>query len=191
MYSMSARTRASSGGFRAISTRVSMCTRPVWRFDSMRPFWSPLLVAVTVTVSTTAADLAQQAQAILARNCYECHGPDKQKAELRLDTDYERLTRSNVAAITPGRAETSELYRRITPPHGDEEIMPNRGDPLTKAQVEIIRNWINQGAPWAEKTAPAKHWSYVAPVRPARPKIAEGNARWPKNAIDYFVLARL
>ena len=67
--------------------------------------------------------------------------------------------------------------------------MPNRGAPLNQAQIALIREWINQGAIWPDTMAPVKHWSYVAPVRPALPKIA--NARWPRNAIDHFVLARL
>jgi mono/diheme cytochrome c family protein len=151
---------------------------------------SALVYIIFVGVPVVAAaDLAQQAQAILARHCYDCHGPEKQKAELRLDADHARLIGGPTAVIAPGRAEGSELYRRITLPPHDEEIMPNRGDPLTKAQIAILRDWINQGAIWPEKTAPAKHWSYVAPVRPALPKVA--NAAWPRNAIDHFVLARL
>ena len=150
---------------------------------------SALACVILLAVPVAAADLAQQAQAILARHCYDCHGPDKQKAELRLDADHARLIGGPTAVIAPGRAETSELYRRITLPPSDDEIMPNRGDPLTPAQIAIIREWINQGAKWPEKTAAVKHWSYVAPMRPALPKVAD--AAWPKNPIDHFVLARL
>jgi hypothetical protein len=150
---------------------------------------SALAYIILVAAPVFAADVAKQAQVILARHCYDCHGPDKQKAELRLDDDHARLIGGPTAVITPGRADASELYRRITLPPDDEEIMPNRGDPLTKAQIAIIREWINQGAVWPDKTAPAKHWSYVAPVQPALPKVT--NPSWPKNPIDHFVLARL
>jgi mono/diheme cytochrome c family protein len=150
-----------------------------------------LLFALALPAIAPAAELAQQAQAILARHCYECHGAEKQKADLRLDVGRALLTAGDAAVIAPGRADASELYRRIALPHDDEEIMPNRGAPLTKAQIEIIRNWINEGATWPEKTAPVKHWSYVAPIRPDLPNVSAPNARWPRNPIDQFVLAQL
>ena len=42
----------------------------------------------------------------------------------------------------------SELVRRIGLPVGDEDIMPNKGEPLTKAQQELIRRWVGEGAEW-------------------------------------------
>ena len=152
-----------------------------WRFAAV--------LAVALAGTASAADLAAQVQSLFARHCFECHGPEKQKADLRLDLGRAPLTTGDAAVIAPGRAEASELYRRIALPHDDEEIMPNRGAPLTKTQIAVIRDWINQGASWTEQLAPVKHWAYVAPVRPALPRVA--NVRWPRNAIDHFVLARL
>src|SRR5207253_7195719 len=47
----------------------------------------------------------------------------------------------------------------------------------------LLTRWVKQGAPYE------KHWSYVKPVRPALPAVKDTS--WPKNSIDYFLLARL
>src|SRR5262249_25664469 len=83
-----------------------------------------------------------------------------------------------------GRSAESRLYQRISskepgtrmPPAGFERT-------LTEKQIELIRQWIDEGASW--KT----HWAFSPPQRPDLPKVKEG--AWPRNEIDYFVLARL
>jgi hypothetical protein len=65
--------------------------------------------------------------------------------------------------LVAGDAAKSDLYRRITLAAGSDDVMPNKGSVLTKAQTDLIRDWINQGAPWPE-TAPAS----AAPEKPAR-----------------------
>src|SRR2546430_746213 len=72
--------------------------------------------------------------------------------------------------------------------------MPMGRDPLSDAQVKILRAWIDQGADWPQIATIASaeqktHWAYVKPVRPELPVI--NDRAWPRNAIDYFVLARL
>jgi hypothetical protein len=91
--------------------------------------------------------------------------------------------------IVPGNAEASELYRRISAPKGSETIIPARGEPLSAAQVQLVRDWINQGATWPKGIPSGKHWAYVPPNRPALPAIRDTS--WPRTAIDYFILARL
>src|SRR6185295_15864927 len=54
------------------------------------------------------------------------------------------------AVIESGKADKSEVFRRITLPAGDDDVMPNKGDVLTKAQTDLIRDWINQGAVWPD-----------------------------------------
>ena len=59
----------------------------------------------------------------------------------------------------------SELIRRVT--STDEDLrMPPEGDPLSSAQIELLRQWINHGAPWPDKkeregaTSQSLHWSF-------------------------------
>lgn len=93
-------------------------------------------------------DFNKDIQPILLQSCVECHGPDKQKGKLRLDLKSDALKDASV--IVPGKAAESELYQRIILPPDHDDIMPAKGDPLTKNQTDLIRDWINQGAPWPE-----------------------------------------
>src|SRR2546430_14687257 len=92
-------------------------------------------------------DFAKQIQPLLQQNCVKCHGPEKQKGKLRLDSKEAALKGGkDGVVIVAGDADKSELYRRITLPKGDDDIMPNEGDPLSKEQTDLVRGWINQGA---------------------------------------------
>lgn len=99
----------------------------------------------------TKVDFARDIQPILQKSCVECHGPEKPKAKLRLDSKEAALKGGkDGVVIVPGQADKSEVYRRITLPAGNDDVMPNKGDLLTKAQTDLIRDWINQGAEWPE-----------------------------------------
>src|SRR5262245_4474990 len=111
-----------------------------------------LLLAGTffLALTVSAADFSKDIQPIFARHCYECHGAEKQKGKLRLDERNSAMRAGKDAIIISGKAAQSELYRRVTLPKGHEDIMPNRGEPLSKAETDLIRDWINQGAVWPE-----------------------------------------
>lgn len=138
---------------------------------------------------------ATQIRPILAARCYVCHGPNLQQNGLRLDSLAAALKGSaSTKVIIPGDSEKSPLVRRL---YGlDRPQMPYGGPPLSADQIKLIRQWIDEGAPGPDSTAPLaaaatplKHWSYVKPVRPDVPRVK--NAAWCRNPIDYFVLARL
>src|SRR5881628_3281033 len=123
------------------------------------------LIAITVALACCAGrqvrgqnkvDFVKQIQPILQQQCVKCHGPEKQKAKLRLDSKEAALKGGKDGVIiVAGKAEKSEMYRRITLPKGDDDIMPNEGDPLTREQTDLIHDWINQGAVWPERPAAA------------------------------------
>jgi mono/diheme cytochrome c family protein len=113
-------------------------------------------------------DFVKEIQPIFEKSCIKCHGPEKQKGKLRLDSRDSALKRSgDDVVIVPGDASKSDLYRRVTLPKGDDDVMPNEGEPLSKAQTELIRDWINQGAAWPE-SAVAKE-AKPAPSGPTLP----------------------
>ena len=147
-----------------------------------------LAFALLATTSAGAPiDFARDVYPIFQRSCFECHGEKKAKGSLRLHTREAAFDDDGV--IVKGDAAASELFRRITLPKSDEEVMPNRGEPLSKDEIARIKAWINAGAPWPDGVKPQKHWAYVAPVRPPLPEVK--TSAWPRNAIDRFVLARL
>jgi hypothetical protein len=134
-------------------------------------------------------DFARDVLPLLRRACVECHGPEKQKGGLRLDSRAALLQGGeNGSPIEPGKPDRSELIRRVALAKGADGVMPARGEPLSKDQVDVLRAWIAAGAPWPE-SASATHWAYVKPVRPLSPAVRDRT--WPRTAIDHFVLARL
>ena len=97
---------------------------------------------------TYAADI----KPIFEKSCVKCHGPEKQKAKLRLDTLEAALKGGEDGkVIEPGDSANSMLVHNVA--HiGDEDMFmppPENKDkipPLTKEQVSLIRAWIDQGA---------------------------------------------
>lgn len=112
-----------------------------------------ILLLALPALADTKVDFAKQIQPIFEKSCIKCHGPNKQKGGLRLDQKEAALKGGKDAvSIVPGNAAKSDLYRRITLPDGSDDVMPNQGDVLTKAQTDLIRDWINQGADWPATT---------------------------------------
>lgn len=124
---------------------------------------------------------------ILSDTCFPCHGPDKSKrvTELHFDTEAGAMADlGKYRAIVPGDRAKSEMFRRISAEDDTVRMPPVRaGRQLTRAQIELIGRWIDQGAKWQ------KHWSFIPPERPAPPPVQ--NKKWVRNAIDSFVLERL
>ena len=137
----------------------------------------------------SSADFARDVEPIFIKRCYECHGPDKQKSELRLDLKADAMHggKSGKPAIVPGKSGDSEIIARVTSSDPDE-VMPSKGDRLTPEQIAALRAWIDAGAVWPEKD-PKKHWAFITPVRRRPPAVK--NTRWIANDIDRFILARL
>jgi uncharacterized membrane protein len=97
--------------------------------------------------AAVAIDYQADIQPIFEAHCYECHGPTKQKGDLRLD-DIDALFVGDESTwvIRPGDARGSPLYERVTLPADDLDIMPAKGDPLTPEQIAAIGSWIDAGA---------------------------------------------
>ena len=94
------------------------------------------ILILLISFSARAADFSEDIQPIFSRHCYECHGAEKQKGKLRLD-NRTYISKENGGVIIPGKATESELYRRVTLPKGHDDIMPNRGEPLSKAETTL------------------------------------------------------
>ena len=137
---------------------------------------------------------ASQIRPILAARCYGCHGPDLEQNGLRLDSLAAVLKGSaNGSVVIPGDGDKSPLVRHIL--GLDRPRMPYGAPPLPADDVELIRKWVEHGAPGPDSTAPlasakpVKHWAYVKPVQPDVPVVK--NSAWCWNPIDNLVLARL
>jgi mono/diheme cytochrome c family protein len=113
-----------------------------------------LLINAGLLTAFAEVDFVKQIKPIFEKSCIECHGPEKQKGKLRLDSPEAALKGGQDGpVIVPKDAAGSDLYRRITLPKEADDVMPNKGDLLTKQQTDLIRDWINQGAAWSESSA--------------------------------------
>jgi len=104
---------------------------------------------------------AARVEPIFAARCFTCHGRQKHKANLRLDT-YSSLMRGgkNGLVVRTGNAQASELFRRITLPRDHDDFMPKGGKgPLSAGQVKLIELWIAAGA---SPTLPAGAIQYAS-----------------------------
>ncbi|HEY7181885.1 MAG TPA: PSD1 and planctomycete cytochrome C domain-containing protein [Blastocatellia bacterium] len=153
------------------------------------------------SAQTRRIDFRRDIEPILRSNCYQCHGANKASAQLRLD-EKELAMKGGISGsvIIPGNSGDSRLMKRILG-EGDEARMPLGGTPLKTDQIELIRNWINEGADWPENSQSAigqkqgpqsaipRHWAFVAPARPKLPVVKNGS--WVRTPIDNFILAEL
>lgn len=132
-------------------------------------------------------DFLRDVRPILAHHCFQCHGPDdaKRKANLRLDSKEEVFAkRKGKHVVEPGSLDGSLVFERLTTENEKKRMPPpGKAEPLTEAQVGVLRAWIEQGAAWTE------HWAFVPPRRHEPPEVK--NAAWVRDPIDAFVLARL
>ncbi|HJZ59316.1 MAG TPA: DUF1549 domain-containing protein, partial [Gemmataceae bacterium] len=136
---------------------------------------------------------------VLVEKCLTCHGPEKAKGELRLDTREAVLKGgSRGPAIMPGKPKDSRLVAAVR--QADEDLkMPPTGK-LPEREIAALEKWVELGAPWPEKLklappdaiarAAASHWAFKPVARPAVPAIPNPQSAI-RNEIDRFVVAKL
>lgn len=165
-----------------------------WTIDNVRLEARPAPVSVAAKAPNTAASSGSKMihynrdiRPIISENCFACHGPDSaaRKASLRLDRSEDAIAkRKGDPAIVPGKPEKSALVARIFAEDPDDVMPPPKSHKtLTQQQKELLRQWIAEGAEYE------LHWAYIAPERPALPKVQ--NTGWIRNPIDNFILSRL
>jgi uncharacterized membrane protein/mono/diheme cytochrome c family protein len=132
-------------------------------------------------------ELNVQVRSILAHNCYKCHGPEKIKGELRLDSKKMIFKGGEDGpVIVPGDLAKSDLFRRITLPANHKDVMPSKGKKLSESDIATIKFWIQKGAPWPEGNDKEENNYRVAALEPRNPPlpVASGNI---KNPVDVWV----
>jgi mono/diheme cytochrome c family protein len=151
----------------------------------------PVGAAAALAPGAVAADGTR----ILAVHCLECHSGPKPKGDLDLSFRSKALAGGETApALVPGEPSKSLVWKKLR-----LDKMPPKKK-LAAEDKEIIRQWIEGGAPYAEDPIDRFHystdqrggydWWSLQPVRrPAPPQVSKRD--WPRNPIDNFVLARL
>lgn len=171
------------------------------------------LIVIAPIVHASEVDTAREIEffenhirPVLVSECYDCHSGESDELQGGLRLDSRSLTRQggdSGPAVVPGDAEKSLILSAIR--YEDYE-MPPKGK-LSADTIRDFERWIELGAPDprsdSEEVIPSddgidvaqrledsrNEWAFVTPVRQALPPVM--NPGWPRERIDYFVLAQL
>lgn len=174
-----------------------------------RVLWLTVAIAVGQCVAWTVETrddgvqfFEKRVRPVLVQNCYECHSAEREKAKggLLLDTKAAVLKGGDSgAAIVPGDPDRSLLVKAILRTNEDLQMPPKHK--LDEQAIKDLIEWVRMGAPDPREGAPAhktagvsieegrKFWSFQPVKDPPAPAVM--NAKWVRNPIDAFVLARL
>lgn len=140
-----------------------------------------LILSVTACISQGAeVPFNEDIRPILAEHCLHCHGPDAahRQADLRLDLEHA----AKESSIVPNKPRESEFFQRISSNDPDLRMPPgDTGKPLSAAQIAILKQWIQEGAPYQG------HWSFEPIQKPKIPDVGHSTT----SEIDRFILSRL
>ena len=135
-----------------------------------------VLGAYAFALPAMAVDYVKDIKPLLKERCISCHGTVKQKGDLRLDAGT--LIQKDVH---------HELLERIASTEEDER-MPPEGKRLSAEQIELLRQWIADGAPFPKDEVipkkPSEHWSFQPVLRQPLPASAF------THPIDAFVFGQ-
>lgn len=124
---------------------------------------------------------------LLARRCFECHGPDEEtrESDLRLDQqESAHADRGAYSVIDAFNPEESELILRVISDDPDLVMPPpETGYQLTEMEIQQLREWIDAGGEFE------KHWAFLSPQAQSAPTVEDSG--WCTNDIDRFVLHRM
>ncbi len=135
---------------------------------NLRAFWLLILLSSAASAAGEPVDFSHQVLPILKNRCIECHTNGTYEGGVSLDT-REALLGSNV--VVPGKAGESVLIGRVS--SGDPDMrMPPEGEPLSEAEVGVLRRWIDENLPWQPGFS-FKASGYDVPLKPRRPTLPE------------------
>ena len=112
-------------------------------------FFFGVFAFLSPSATSYSVDFEQDILPILEAECLDCHGPDKQKSEIRVDQRASLLKGGDIGlpSIVPGDSNASFLIEVINGSDPDM-MMPPKGPPLSPEEVKLFEDWINAGAEW-------------------------------------------
>ena len=140
-------------------------------------------------------DFVNDIQPIFAQHCFDCHGPDLQENDFRLDQKASALAGGiGGRAILPGNSAHSPLIHFVAGLHEHGRMPPEgEGEPLAAKEIGLLRAWIDQGVSWPANADTRQlrtdHWAFQPPAVGTPPAVK--NLDWVQSPYDNFVLAKL
>lgn len=153
----------------------------------MRLFISIALLFSASLTNGKEIDFNRDVRPIISDKCFKCHGPDatNQKSEFRIDTlDHATSDLGDYFGVVPGDLKKSETHWRINSDDPSDIMPPPEAKmKLSKKEIAILDQWIEEGAKYAD------HWAFV-PVPDSIP-VPQSNSGQIGNPIDAFIQERL
>lgn len=159
-----------------------------WNDDDQAP------ESLTINLASFTSDLSESQEmelvtnvrSVLAHNCYKCHSGAKIEGELRLDEkEFVFKGGENGAMILPGKPSESELIRRISLSKNHKDVMPSKGNLLSRDEIAVLTLWVEKGAPWPEGV-PQQSIYRVADLAPRYPTLPKAKTGL-ENPVDRWV----
>lgn len=152
-----------------------------------------------LATSPQPVDFLREIQPILRDNCYECHAGTTQEGGLNLGIKTQALRGGDSdAAILLGKSEKSLLIQLVSGADQDRLMPPEGNKPLTEEQINLLRDWIDQGAAWPDgadvvdpKLDQAQtHWAFQR-LKQVKELSRQSDDHWSHGPLDRFILRRL
>ena len=136
---------------------------------------------------------------VLVSKCIECHGPDNQESELRIDSRTAILKGSVNGSIVELENPAESLLLKVLSHEQDIQMPPD--NKLADKEIAAIKIWIELKLPWptgpqgmitkydSYDTMRREHWAFQPVNRPPLPKV--NNPTWGRGSLDYLILAKL
>ena len=161
-----------------------------------RSFLTLLLLALPLSAAEPKADAARHFESrirpLFVEHCIGCHGPAKQKAELRLDS-AEAFRKGGVSKslVVPGEPAKSLLLKAVRHVDGVSAMPPSKK--LSDREIADLTRWVADGAYYPQATSGVKgnatHWAFIPAKDQSLPTVKDPG--WVKTPIDQFILAKL
>ena len=133
-------------------------------------------------------DFSATVKPLLNSKCISCHGGVKKNGGFSVLFAEEAFVNlpSGHAAIVPGAATKSRMVQ-VLHEEDPEERMPYRKPALSKQEIQLLSDWINQGAKWGT------HWAYIPPEKKELPKTIKKfeSQGFDQHPVDLFVAQTL
>ena len=138
---------------------------------------------------TKPIDFSHEIVPLLKKHCVKCHAGESKKGGFSFNTRADLLAGSeNGPVVEIGKASDSRLIQVVVS-DDENERMPPEGERMTKAEVDLLKRWIDQGGKWEDGFA-FKAPAYEPPLKPRRPELppAQNNRNHPiDRIIDHYL----
>ena len=161
-----------------------------------------LLTALGVSSPAAADDVEffeARVRPLLAERCHDCHGPDRQRSALRLDSVAHMLAGgSRGPAVVPGDPDASLIVRAVRGEEPEYEMPPR--DKLSAEEIDVLVTWIENGAKGPQESVEVaesfdlwkrveEHWGFRPIEKPTPPRVEDTS--WNEHPIDAFLAGAL